>query len=165
MLPAYGHPPLICGRHRLALDRPLVMGVINVTPDSFYDGGRFAEPAAALSRARALLDDGADIIDIGGESTRPGAAPTPDATELARVIPLIERLRDGCDERGVPLSVDTRKPAVMRAAISAGASMINDINALRAAGAVDAVAASGAAVCLMHMKGEPATMQREAVYD
>jgi dihydropteroate synthase len=166
MLPAYGHPPLICGRHRLALDRPLVMGVINVTPDSFYDGGRFAEPAAALSRARALLDDGADIIDIGGESTRPGAAPTPDAAELARVIPLIERLRDGCDERGVPLSVDTRKPAVMRAAIAAGASMINDINALRAAGAVEAVAGSGVqvAVCLMHMQGDPETMQQAAVY-
>jgi dihydropteroate synthase len=163
---AYGHSPLICGRHRLALDRPLVMGVINVTPDSFYDGGRFAEPTAALSRARALLDDGADIIDIGGESTRPGAAPTPDAAELARVIPLIERLRDACDERGVPLSVDTRKPAVMRAAIAAGASMINDINALRAGGAVEAVAGSGVqvAVCLMHMRGEPETMQQAAVY-
>ena len=166
MPPAYGHPPLICGRHRLALDRPLVMGVINVTPDSFYDGGRFAEPAAALSRARALLVDGADIIDLGGESTRPGAAPTTDAAELARVIPLIERLREGCDERGVPLSVDTRKPAVMRAAIAAGATMINDINALRAAGAMDAVAGSGVqvAVCLMHMQGEPETMQQAAVY-
>ncbi|MEO8741105.1 MAG: dihydropteroate synthase [Casimicrobiaceae bacterium] len=166
MLPAYGHPPLICGRHRLALDRPRVMGVINVTPDSFYDGGRFAEPAAALARARALLADGADIIDIGGESTRPSATPTPDAEELARVIPLIERLREGCDERGVPISVDTRKPAVMRAAIGAGASMINDISALRAAGAVEAVAGSGVqvAVCLMHMRGDPQTMQQAAVY-
>ena len=166
MLPAHGHPPLICGRHRLALDRPRVMGVINVTPDSFYDGGRFAEPAAALSRAHALLADGADILDIGGESTRPGAAPTPDSEELARVIPLIERLRDGCDERGVPLSVDTRKPAVMRAAIAAGACMINDISALRAPGAIDAVAGSGVqvAVCLMHMQGEPETMQQDAAY-
>jgi len=157
---------LICGRHRLALDRPLVMGVVNVTPDSFYDGGRFAEPAAALSRARALLTDGADIIDIGGESTRPGAAPTPDAEELARVIPLVERLREGCDARGVPISVDTRKPAVMRAAIAAGASMINDINALRAPGAIDAIASSGVqvAVCLMHMKGDPETMQLGAAY-
>ncbi len=166
MSPEYGRPPLICGRHRLALDRPLVMGVVNVTPDSFYDGGRFAEPTAALSRARALLADGADLIDIGGESTRPGAAPTPDAEELSRVIPLIERLRESCDERGVPISIDTRKPAVMSAAIAAGASMINDINALRATGAVEAIASSGVqvAVCLMHMRGEPETMQRDTAY-
>lgn len=166
MPPGYGQSPLICGRHRLALDRPLVMGVVNVTPDSFYDGGRFAEPAAALARARALVADGADMLDIGGESTRPGAAPTSEAEELARVIPLIERLRAGCDERGVPLSVDTRKPAVMHAAIVAGATMINDINALRAPGALGIVADSNTrvAVCLMHMRGEPETMQQGVVY-
>jgi dihydropteroate synthase len=112
-----------------------------------------------------MLDDGAAIIDIGGESTRPGAAPTSEAEELDRVLPLFEALRADCDARGVPLSVDTRKPAVMRAAISAGASMVNDINALRAEGALDQIAHSGVAVCLMHMQGEPLTMQKSAVYD
>jgi len=155
---------LVCGRHRLSLERPLVMGVLNVTPDSFADGGAFLDPLAAADRVRQMLGEGADIIDIGGESTRPGAQPTSEADELGRVIPLLERVRASCDARGVPISVDTRKPAVMRAAIAAGASMINDINALRAPGAIEAVAASGAAVCLMHMKGEPATMQQAAVY-
>ena len=131
---------LICGRHRVALDRPRVMGVLNVTPDSFFDGGRYADRDRALDHARQMLDDGADIIDIGGESTRPGAAPTSEQQELDRVLPLFEALRAECDARGVPLSVDTRKPAVMRAAIAAGASMVNDINALRADGALDAVA-------------------------
>jgi dihydropteroate synthase len=112
-----------------------------------------------------MLDDGAAIIDIGGESTRPGAAPTGGQQELDRVLPLFEALRADCDARGVPLSIDTRKPAVMRAAIAAGASMVNDINALRAEGALDAVASSGAAVCLMHMQGEPLTMQHAAVYE
>jgi dihydropteroate synthase len=111
-----------------------------------------------------MLDEGADIVDIGGESTRPGAAPTAEPDELVRVIPLLEKIRVWCDARGVPISVDTRKPAVMRAAIGVGASMINDINALRAPGAVEAVAEGGVAVCLMHMQGEPATMQQSAVY-
>jgi len=118
-----------------------------------------------VAHAAELREDGAAILDIGGESTRPGAEPTSEADELERVIPLLEKIRLACDARGVPISVDTRKPAVMRAAIAAGASMINDINALRADGALDAVATSGAAVCLMHMQGEPLTMQKNAVYD
>ena len=141
------------------------MGVLNVTPDSFYDGGRYADRHRALGHARRMLDDGAAIIDIGGESTRPGAAPTSEQQELDRVVPLFEALSAECDARGVPLSVDTRKPAVMRAATAAGASMVNDINALRADGALDAAARSGAAVCLMHMRGEPRTMQHAAVYE
>jgi len=164
-LPELATRHLICGRHRIALDRPRVMGVLNVTPDSFYDGGRYADRRRALDHARRMLDDGAAIIDIGGESTRPGAAPTPESQELDRVLPLFEALVAESDERGVALSVDTRKPAVMRAAIGAGASMVNDISALRADGAIDAIAKSGAAICLMHMQGEPLTMQKSAVYD
>jgi dihydropteroate synthase len=164
-LPELATRHLICGGHRVALDRPRVMGVLNVTPDSFFDGGRYADRNRALDHARRMLDDGAAIVDIGGESTRPGAAPTPEQQELDRVLPLFEALRADCDARGVPLSVDTRKPAVMRAAIAAGASMVNDINALRADGAVEAVAKTGAAVCLMHMQGEPLTMQHAAVYE
>jgi len=156
---------LICGRYRLSLERPLVMGVLNVTPDSFADGGSYLDLRDATDRVRQMLGEGADIVDIGGESTRPGAAPTSEAEELQRVIPLLEKIRLACDARGVPISVDTRKPAVMRAAIAAGASMINDINALRATGAMDAVSTSGVAVCLMHMQGEPATMQQSATYD
>jgi dihydropteroate synthase len=156
---------LILGPHRLALDRPRVMGVLNVTPDSFFDGGRFLARDAALAHARSMLADGADILDIGGESTRPGAAPTEEADEIARVIPLIEALRSECAARGVPLCVDTRKPAVMRAAIAAGATLVNDVTALAAPGALEAVAASDAAVCLMHMRGEPATMQKAPHYD
>src|SRR6266851_3070420 len=140
---------LICGRHRLSLDRPLVMGVLNVTPDSFADGGTFLDLRNATDRVRQMLGEGADIVDIGGESTRPGAAATPEADELERVIPLLEKIRLACDARGVPISVDTRKPVVMHAAIAAGASMINDINALRAPGAIDAVSEGRAAVCLM----------------
>jgi dihydropteroate synthase len=158
-------PFLACGRHRLSLDRPRIMGVLNVTPDSFWDGGRFLDPSAAIEHARRMLADGADILDIGGESTRPGAAPAPEADEIARVIPLVEALRSECDARGVPLCVDTRKPAVMRAAIAAGATLVNDVAALAAPGALEAVAASDAAVCLMHMRGEPATMQRAPHYD
>jgi dihydropteroate synthase len=164
-LPELATRHLICGRHRVALDRPRVMGVLNVTPDSFFDGGRYADRHRALDQAHRMLDDGAAIIDIGGESTRPGAKPTPEAEELDRVLPLFEALSADCDARGVPLSVDTRKPGVMRAAIAAGASMVNDIHALRADGAMDAVAKSGAAVCLMHMQGEPLTMQKNAVYE
>jgi len=135
------------------------MGVVNVTPDSFSDGGRFFDPAAAIAHARRLADEGADLIDIGGESTRPGAAPVSADEELRRVIPVLEKIADLC------VSVDTRRPSVMREAIKAGASMINDVDALGAPGALDAVRSSECAVCLMHKKGEPATMQREPQYD
>ena len=156
---------LLCGRYRLSLDRPLVMGVLNITPDSFADGGVFLDLRDATDRVRQMLDEGADIVDIGGESTRPGAVPTPEAYELDRVIPLLENIRLSCNARGVPISVDTRKPVVMRAAIAAGASMINDINALRAPGAIEALSEGSAAVCLMHMQGEPSTMQHSVSYD
>ncbi len=136
------------------------MGVLNVTPDSFSDGGRFLEPGAALAHARELIREGADLLDIGGESTRPGAAPVSEDEELARVIPLVEALRDA----GVPISVDTRRPRVMSAALAAGASMINDVEALESPGALAAVAASDCAVCLMHKKGDPQTMQRDPHY-
>ena len=135
------------------------MGVVNVTPDSFSDGGRFEDAEAALAHAWQLLEEGADIIDVGGESSRPGAAPVSEEEELRRVLPVVRQLRD------VAVSVDTRRPAVMRAVLDFGASMINDIEALAAPGAPEAVAKSGCAVCLMHMKGEPATMQRDPHYD
>jgi dihydropteroate synthase len=135
------------------------MGVLNVTPDSFSDGGRFEDAEAALAHAYRLLEEGADLIDVGGESTRPGAAPVSVAEELRRVLPVVRQMRD------VPVSVDTRRPEVMRAAIDAGASMINDVDALTAPGALEAVARSQCAVCLMHKKGEPATMQSDPQYD
>jgi dihydropteroate synthase len=150
---------LRCGRFSLALDRPLVMGVVNVTPDSFSDGGRFQDTEAAVSHARRLAAEGADIIDLGGESTRPGAAPVSEEEELRRILPVLERLSDLC------VSVDTRRPGVMKKVLAAGASMINDIQALTEPYALEAVAATGCAVCLMHMKGQPATMQREPRYD
>ncbi|MDN7182403.1 dihydropteroate synthase [Caballeronia sp. SEWSISQ10-4 2] len=153
--------PLQCGRFRLSFERPLIMGILNVTPDSFSDGGRFVARDAALAQAADMIRDGADIIDIGGESTRPGAPPVPLDEELARVIPVIEALRSA----GVPLSIDTYKPAVMRAALNAGADMVNDIWGLRREGAVDAVKDSTCGVCVMHMLGEPQTMQiHEPVY-
>jgi dihydropteroate synthase len=152
---------LQCGRHTLDLDIPVVMGVLNVTPDSFSDGGRFAELPAALAQAERLAGEGAAIIDVGGESTRPGAAPVDVDEELRRVIPVIEHL---VERLALPVSVDTCKPEVMRAAIAAGVSMINDVTALRAPGAVEAVAESDVAVCLMHMQGEPRTMQNEPRY-
>ena len=135
------------------------MGVVNITPDSFSDGGRYFARDAAIAHARELAAEGADIIDLGGESTRPGAAPVAEEEELARVLPVLEGLGDLC------VSVDTRRPAVMAAVLGAGASMINDVQALGARGAYDAVRESKCAVCLMHMKGEPATMQREPHYD
>jgi dihydropteroate synthase len=135
------------------------MGVVNVTPDSFSDGGRFEDAEAAIAHAIQLAEDGADILDVGGESTRPGAAPVSQEEELRRVLPVIRQLRD------VPVSVDTRHPAVMRAALDFGASMINDVEALTAPGALDAVASSDCAVCLMHKQGDPATMQRDPRYD
>lgn len=151
---------LDAGPFRLGLELPLVMGIVNVTPDSFADGGRFVSHEAAYAHARALLEDGADILDLGGESTRPGAPPIGADEEMARVLPLLERLAD-C---GKPISVDTRKPAVMRAAIAAGAAMINDVEALRAPGALETVAATNVAVCLMHMQGQPDTMQSAPHY-
>lgn len=147
---------------RLDLTRPLVMGILNVTPDSFSDGGRWMTPATALAQARRLRDEGARLIDVGGESTRPGATPVTEAEELDRVVPVIERL---VAELDCVISIDTMKPAVMRAAVAAGAELINDVNALRAPGAVDAVAAARAGICLMHMQGEPRSMQHAPYYD
>ena len=135
------------------------MGVVNVTPDSFSDGNRFFEPAAAVDQARKLAAEGADIIDIGGESTRPGADPVAADEELRRILPVLEKIADLC------VSVDTRRPEVMKPVLAAGASMINDIQALTQPYALEAVAATGCAVCLMHMKGTPATMQRTPHYD
>jgi dihydropteroate synthase len=135
------------------------MGVVNVTPDSFSDGGRFFDAKTALARARKLAEDGADLIDIGGESTRPGAAAVPEEEELRRILPVLEGLKD------LAVSVDTRRPRVMKAALEAGASMINDVDALAAPGALEALAGSQCAVCLMHKKGEPATMQQDPQYD
>jgi len=147
--------PLQCGRFKLSFERPLVMGILNVTPDSFSDGGQYAMRADALRQAERMMLEGADIIDIGGESTRPGAPPVPLDEELERVIPLIEQLRGA----NVPLSVDTYKPEVMRHALSAGADLINDIWGFRMPGAVDAVRDSDCGLCVMHMLGEPQTMQ------
>jgi len=136
------------------------MGIVNVTPDSFSDGGHYASTAAAIAHARQLVADGADILDVGGESTRPGAAIVSAQDELDRVLPVIEGLRD----ISVPISIDTWKPQVMRAALAAGASMVNDINALQEEGALKMVVASGAAVCLMHKQGMPQTMQQQPHY-
>jgi dihydropteroate synthase len=147
---------LQCGRFRLDLGVPAVMGVLNVTPDSFSDGGRFLEVPAAIAQAERMAADGAAIIDVGGESTRPGSAPVNEDEEMRRVLPVVERL---AATLSIPVSVDTRKPAVMRRAIAAGASLVNDVTALAAPGAVEAVAGSDAAVCLIHMQGEPGTMQ------
>ena len=149
------------GRFSLTLERPLIMGVVNVTPDSFSDGGRFFVTQQALEHARVLIEEGADILDIGGESSRPGAEPVGLDEELRRVMPVLEQLA----QMPVPVSVDTCKPDVMRRAIAAGAAMVNDINALREPGALEAVAQSQAAVCLMHMQGEPRSMQRDPQYE
>lgn len=152
---------LHCGQFRLDLSRPLVMGIVNVTPDSFSDGGQHLQREAALAHARQLIAEGADIIDIGGESTRPGAQPVGLQEELDRVLPIIEGLRGA----PVPVSIDTCKPQVMQAAIAAGVQMVNDINALQDAAAMQAVAASDVAVCLMHKQGDPQTMQRQPHYE
>jgi dihydropteroate synthase len=151
---------LHCGKFKLDLSRPQVMGIINVTPDSFSDGGLHLQRDAALVYAHQMIADGADILDIGGESTRPGAQPVSIQEELDRVLPIIESLRDA----SVPISIDTSKPVVMQAAISAGAQMVNDINALQDAAAMNAVAASNVAVCLMHKQGNPQTMQKQPHY-
>jgi dihydropteroate synthase len=137
------------------------MGIVNVTPDSFSDGGRYVSTENALHHALQLIEQGADLLDIGGESTRPGSNQVSAEEELRRIMPLVEALV----ERNVPVSVDTSKPEVMRAAIDAGAAMINDINALKAEGALETVAAGGVAACLMHMQGEPRNMQVQPHYD
>ncbi len=149
---------LRCGGFLLPLDRPLLMGVVNVTPDSFSDGGQFLDSQAAIAHGRRLIEEGADILDIGGESSRPGARAVAEDEELRRVLPVLKAMKD------VPVSVDTRRPAVMRAVLAEGASMINDIEALTAPGALDAVAETDCAVCLMHKKGDPATMQQAPSY-
>ncbi len=153
-------PCLQAGRFSLPLERPLIMGVLNVTPDSFSDGGSFFDPLLAVDHAHRMIAEGADIIDIGGESSRPGAAPVSADEELRRVMPLLDKLAG----LNVPVSVDTGKPEVMRRVIAGGAAMINDIFALRAPGALEAVAGSEAAICLMHMQGDPRTMQQQPHY-
>ncbi len=153
---------LRCGEQTLDLSRPLVMGILNVTPDSFSDGGRFLALEAAVERGVQIAREGAAIIDIGGESTRPGADPVTVDEELRRVLPVIERLRAATD---AVISIDTSKPEVMRRAAAAGAGLINDVCALREPGALEAAAASACAVCLMHMQGEPRTMQQAPRYD
>jgi dihydropteroate synthase len=144
-----------------SLDRPLVMGIVNVTPDSFSDGGEFLDPSAAVAHGRALRAAGADILDIGGESTRPGAAPVAPMAEVARVVPVIRALA----QDGAVISVDTRRPAVMAAALEAGARIINDVTGLAEPGALEIVARHRTPVVLMHMQGEPQTMQANPLYD
>lgn len=155
-------PSLDCAGRILKLDRPRIVGVINVTPDSFSDGGQHATTQAAVAHGLRLVEEGADALDIGGESTRPGARSIAVDEEMARVIPVIERL---AHETGVPISIDTYKPEVMRAAVAAGAGMINDVYALRSEGALQAAAELGVPVVLMHMQGEPRTMQDAPHYD
>ncbi len=150
-----------CAGKMLDLRQPAVMGVLNVTPDSFSDGGRYRELDAALRRTEIMAAEGAAIIDVGGESTRPGAPPVSIQEELDRVLPVVERL---ARELPIPLSIDTSKPEVMREVAGVGAGMINDVWALRQPGALEAAVASGLPICLMHMLGEPATMQREPYY-
>ena len=152
---------LQCGSHTLDLSVPRVMGVLNVTPDSFSDGGRFTSVERATEHAVRMVEAGAQFIDVGGESTRPGAQPVTEEEELRRVIPVIEKLGARIT---VPISIDTSKPRVMQEAVGAGASLINDVCALRAPDALETAACLPAAVCLMHMQGEPRTMQLEPVY-
>ena len=155
-------PQLDCAGRLVKLDVPRVMGIVNVTPDSFSDGGAHADVDAAVAHGLKLAEEGADILDIGGESTRPGADEVPVEEELKRVVPVIERL---AKQTSLPISIDTSKPEVMRAAVAAGAGMINDVYALRREGALDAAAALGVPVVLMHMLGEPRTMQADPQYD
>lgn len=152
---------LDCAGRMLVLDRPRIMGIVNVTPDSFSDGGQHASHEAAIAHGLALVEAGADLLDVGGESTRPGAQDVDEDAELARVLPVIEGL---VARTGVPVSIDTSKPAVMRAAVAAGAGMINDVFALRREGALDVAAAAGVPVVLMHMQGEPCSMQEAPSY-
>lgn len=152
---------LDCAGKILDLSRPVVMGVLNMTPDSFSDGGHYLTVIEALRRAETMVEEGAAIIDVGGESTRPGALSVSVQEEIDRVLPVIERL---AHDLPIPISVDTSKPEVIREAAGAGAGLINDVRALRLPGALEAVAASGLPVCLMHLQGEPATMQQEPHY-
>lgn len=152
---------LNCAGKMLDLNQPAVMGVLNVTPDSFSDGGCYLQPDAALRRAEIMAEEGAAIIDVGGESTRPGAPLVTVQEELDRVLPVVERLTQALS---IPISVDTSKPEVMREAARVGAGLINDVRALQVPGALDVAAASGLPVCLMHLRGEPATMQQVPRY-
>ena len=151
---------LSCGSYEIVRPRPLIMAILNVTPDSFSGDGLSGRLDVLLARAKEAIENGADILDVGGESSRPGAVPVDEREECKRVLPAVEALQTLC----VPISVDTTKPSVMREAIRAGASMINDINALRAEGAVEAVRESAVALCVMHMQGQPSTMQSNPVY-
>ena len=153
---------LDCGGRSLRLDRPRVMGIVNVTPDSFSDGGAHFDAGAAIAHGLALAAEGADILDVGGESTRPGAQAVAVEEELRRTIPVVEALSR---QLAIPVGIDTSKPEVMRAAVAAGAGMINDVFALRREGALDAAAALGVPVVLMHMQGEPRGMQANPEYD
>lgn len=153
---------LRCGSHTLDLTTPVVMGILNVTPDSFSDGGKFNDHHRAVEHALAMIAAGAGLIDVGGESTRPGAAAVDAAEEIRRVVPVVAELSRRAPS--IPVSVDTSKVAVIRASVQAGAAMINDVRALRDDGALQAVAQSSAAVCLMHMQGEPRTMQGDPRY-
>ena len=155
-------PTLDCNGRPLRLDRTRIMGIVNATPDSFSDGGDHASADAAIAHALRLAAEGADILDIGGESTRPGAAPVSVDEELRRVLPVVEGVVAGC---ALPVSIDTSKPEVMRAAVAAGAGMVNDVRALRGDGALDAAAALGVPVVLVHMRGEPGSMQDAPDYD
>ena len=155
-------PQLDCAGRLLKLDVPRVMGIVNATPDSFSDGGEHATVEAAIAHGLALVGEGADILDVGGESTRPGADEVPLEEELRRVVPVIQAL---ARQVSIPISIDTSKPEVMRAAVEAGAGMINDVFGLRRDGALDAAAALGVPVVLMHMQGEPRTMQANPGYD
>ena len=150
-----------CGEVTLDLSRAVIMGILNITPDSFSDGGRFLDPAEALRHAESMQQQGADVIDVGGESTRPGSSAVTAEQQLDRVVPIIEALSNNLD---AVISVDTSEPLVMREAIAAGAGMINDVNALRAEGAVSVAVQADVPVCLMHMRGEPRTMQENPVY-
>ena len=156
------HTEIDCRGRRLVLDRPLIAGVLNVTPDSFSDGGDWLDAQAAIAHGLRLVEEGADLIDVGGESSRPGATEVDTAEELRRVLPVIEAL---AARISVPISIDTSKAEVMRAAVAAGAGMINDVRALQGAGALDAAADTGAAVCLMHMQGAPRSMQDQPFYE
>lgn len=151
----------LCGRFELDFERPLLMGVVNITPDSFSDGNQYLQTENAIRHAKQLIADGADILDLGAESTRPGAEPVSISEELDRLLPVIEGLYD----LNVPISVDTFKPQVMRTVLKAGADIINDITGFRDAEAIEAVADSNCGVCVMHMQGEPKTMQQRPHYD
>ena len=153
---------LDCAGRPLRLDQPRIAAIVNVTPDSFSDGGRFANPQQAIDHGVRLVEEGADMIDVGGESTRPGADEISADEEIARIVPVIEGL---VARISIPIAIDTSKPEVMRAAVAAGAGLINDVYALRREGALDAAAAAKVPVCLMHMQGEPRTMQANPHYD